>query len=81
MQYTTVAYSAKELIINNYFKRQLNMAITAKPLTTKIGLEIDTLDKDLIMHSSADTAAINFISSIAISLQERKHVQCKNLNN
>ena len=74
MQYTTVAYSAKELIINIYFKRQLNMAITAKPLTTKIGLEIDTLDKDLIMHSSADTAAINFIFPTAISLQERPHV-------
>ncbi len=50
------------------------MAITAKPLTTKIGLEIDTLDKDLIMHSSADTAAINFIFPTAISLQERPHV-------
>jgi hypothetical protein len=46
------------------------MAITAKLLTTKTGLEIDTLDMDLIMHSSADTAAINFISSTAILFQE-----------
>jgi hypothetical protein len=70
MQYTIGIYSAIELIINIYFKRLLNMAITAKLLTTKTGLEINTLDMDLIMHSSANTAAINFISSTAILFQE-----------